>query len=772
MIRAIAPNQDFRTLTGLPNGDLLFAAPTPFEMDGEVLTGRGYNAVVLATTSEDTTTREMKYGPVPLGSAQLEPGEPTPKLPLMVWLRPNEPWQGSLIAAASATPFRDGYFSAEGFAHQRMLRILCDTLASADRLVLHRAGIQRANPLPEFTASQRLLWRGVCVFLVPVFLAGLAWKRGACTMRERASAKEHWTGSGLAGRAAGAGFGMLVTVAAVTNLGWRFDVSAGKVNRLSAATAELARKAVGDKAVRVTVYFSRPEHLPPEWRPRARSVKATLRTLRAAGAELDLTWIHPEDLSQAEREQLSQSGTTPTRLTSRGEEVTTARTFYSTIRLTSQNRTEFVRLNDSASFEQIEFRLAFAMWRLQTGRHPHVAFIADLPRLSPAEALEDFQMKGLFAPAGADVYSLARAALEQVGFRVTHIHHRNPEIPADADLIVWMQPRRNIRPLLDQVVLFLHRGGPVLIAAQHFNVQARQYQGTGFKNVYWPQPQTSDLDQYYFPKLGIELVREVLFDDLKAPLALQTQVNRSREQRDYLDQVSALPFMIRAASANFAGQHSITRGLGDQILPFPSFLRLDSELLAARSLRATPLITTSERTWAYPWKGGWLPEETLRDPGSAPSPTNHWLGRLPLAVLVEGRFPLPQKPFSEQTDDPGLGLSPTEGKAGKLFLLGCSHLFRNERFANSQFRADHLLLNTVSWLALNEDLATIATHRAMTRGLNYVAPEQRLCWRVVVLVAGPLAMLVFGLIWGFTRRGPLLTAKSGTLSSITPSSSS
>jgi len=240
---------------------------------------------------------------------------------------------------------------------------------------------------------------------------------------------------------------------------------------------------------------------------------------------------------------------TPTRLTSHGEEITTARTFYSTIRLALGDRTELVRLNDGASFEQIEFRLAFALWRLQTGRQPHIAFIADLPRLSPAEALEDFQKKSLLAPAGTDVYSLARAALEQAGFRVTHINHRNPNIPADVDLIVWLQPRRNIRPVLDQVVRFLHRGGRVLIAAQHFNVQARQYRGADFRSVYWPQPQAPDLDQYYFPKLGIELVREVLFDELKAPLALQTQVNRSREQRDYLNQVSALPFIIRAASA-------------------------------------------------------------------------------------------------------------------------------------------------------------------------------------------------------------------------------
>src|SRR5439155_2561599 len=107
LIRAIAPNQDFRTLKDLPNGDLFFAAPTPFELDAEMLAERGYKAVVLATTSEDITTRVMKYGLIPPDSTGLEPGEPAPKLPLIAWLRPNEPSHGSGIAAASATPFND-----------------------------------------------------------------------------------------------------------------------------------------------------------------------------------------------------------------------------------------------------------------------------------------------------------------------------------------------------------------------------------------------------------------------------------------------------------------------------------------------------------------------------------------------------------------------------------------------------------------------------------------------------------------------------------------
>jgi hypothetical protein len=74
---------------------------------------------------------------------------------------------------------------------------------------------------------------------------------------------------------------------------------------ISGATAELARRVAGDKAARVTACFSRPDHLPPKWRWGVRSVRATLRSLQAAGAKLDVVWIHPEDLSPAEREQLA-----------------------------------------------------------------------------------------------------------------------------------------------------------------------------------------------------------------------------------------------------------------------------------------------------------------------------------------------------------------------------------------------------------------------------------------------------------------------------------
>jgi hypothetical protein len=54
VLRCIAPNQDFRTLVGQPNGDLVFSVPTSWRVDGELLQARGLAAEVLASSSDET----------------------------------------------------------------------------------------------------------------------------------------------------------------------------------------------------------------------------------------------------------------------------------------------------------------------------------------------------------------------------------------------------------------------------------------------------------------------------------------------------------------------------------------------------------------------------------------------------------------------------------------------------------------------------------------------------------------------------------------------
>jgi hypothetical protein len=322
--------------------------------------------------------------------------------------------------------------------------------------------------------------------------------------------------------------------------------------------------------------------------------------------------------------------------------------------------------------------------------------------------------------------------------------------------------------MIDAMARLLHQGARVLLAAQHFNMQARQYRGTNFKTVYWPQPQTPDIDLYWFPELGIELVREVLFDELRTRRQMETQVNRNASRRDYERQASALPFLIRASAANFADD-PITTGIGDQSFAWGNRLRWDEARLAELGLEAEPLIRTSERTWSFGWKGGYLPDEVYRGLPEADSVAGEGtsaaevtvLGPQPLAARFRGTFPLPVEPIVREPEpDPETGAAPSRRlelpdrppAPGELVLVGGSELFKNANLMDPEFRADQLLVNAVVDLALEPELAAVATRRRVPRGLDWIDAATKRTWRAVVLAAGPVALVAFGLLRELWRR--------------------
>ncbi|MCI0589611.1 MAG: GldG family protein [Planctomycetes bacterium] len=762
LVRCIATDQDFRAWRNQPNGNLLFEVPTPFALDPEALEERGWRAEVLATSSDKSWVQPVPREPIPFAEVRPENGEAVPKQLLMVRLRTRDPWQGAVILCAASTPFRDGYLQGhEGVAHERLARVLADAFTANDRLVLARAGSLAVEPLPAMGAGARALWRGWTVLFLPAALLALALLRGAFSVRvERAprlAAGRALLAAGLLGALAA---GLLARAAGA--LGARADLSEFGRNELSRETRAIAARAT--EPIEAEIVFSSPERLPPSMRRWGKRVAEALGELRRAGARLSVRSVDPDDLGEAGRKALAAEGIEPFKATTKDEETTTVRTVYAALRLASRGRSETLRFPDAVSIENLEFRLAFALWRLETGRRPLVAFASDAPRLSPAEAW-DLQQAGFTPPSGTDVYGVARGLLEGCDFRVAHVNPRDPRPPENPDAFVWLQPRRDVSAAYDWLARYLHRGGRAFLAAQHFNVQARQFRGTGFKLVYWPQPQFPDVDLLYFPDLGIEVVREVLFDELKTRIAGEAQVNRSYARPDLEVQTSALPFLIRASAANFSKDSPLTRELGDQAFLWGAYVRTDEEKLRAVGLRARPLLTTSERTWSFAWKGGYLPEELLagppRDEGGEPA----WLGRVPLAVDVEGNFPEPFEPLKIQgkifpgatsepaATKPAFAATPP-GPPGRLLLVGCSEMFKNHRVLDPEFRADHLLLNAVASLALPGELAEVAARRPAQRGFDYVEPGDRIRWRGIVLAGFPAALAAFGLVRAAARRRP------------------
>lgn len=314
--------------------------------------------------------------------------------------------------------------------------------------------------------------------------------------------------------------------------------------------------------------------------------------------------------------------------------------------------------------------------------------------------------------------------------------------------------------MLQMTVERLAKGVPVMIAAQHFNIQARQYRTDSFRMVYWPQPQEPDINRVYFPQIGVDLVRDIVFDDRKANLPLETQVNRSSAEREYVQQESALPFFIRVSPDSTTGQskesmHPLMRGLGDCVMPFASAIKLDHARLDALNLRATTILHTSNRSWPYQWTGGWLPDEILHFDWNDEAQSIQKVGSFPLAVLLEGQFPLPATSMATRPADDVSPVTlvepPADLPASRLLLLGCSEMFKNDRITHEEFRADHILINAATWLALPPDLAELAMQRQVSPGLPMIDTQQRMTWRAAVLLAGPMLMIVFALFWHTIR---------------------
>src|SRR5262245_39262640 len=767
-IRCIAPNQDFHRFNTQPNGTLLFRAPSPFTPMPARLSELGWTAEVLATSSDGTwIDPEPSLQPVALASLERREDEAAPKQALIVGLRHDHPWRGELVFLAAETPFADGFYSREHVAHRRLPDVLLKETTSSARLVLSAIDLAAPEPLPPFTAAARLAWRTFGIALPVVLLLLLVHGRGL----GRGSIDLGRTllrAGKAAALPAGALVVLLVLVRAARAVDAGLDLTAARANELSDAAGTIAVRAGAAGEIAATLYLSEAEQLPPPLRAPARELERKLAAFQHAGARLALERVVPESLDEPARKALEKRGIGSEVGATDDDGVTRVTRFACALRLARGDREVVLAFPDARSFERLEFRLAFALERLGGRAAPRVAFASDVPRLSAAEAYE-YQKQGLFAPSGTDVFALARASLARNDLEVEHVNPRSPVMPEKFDVLVWLQPRRSIEPMLDQAVRYLVGGGKLVLAAQHFKLLSQQFRGGDFTPKLWPQPQNPDLEHLYFPELGIELVREVLFDALNIPIATESQVTGRRGGRDFERQDSALPFQIRLSAAGLA-PHPMTKGLGDQAFLWANFIRLDAARLAALGIRATPLAFSSRETWSYAWTGGWIPDELLHGPAAIEKSSGAGtLGPLPLAVLFEGSFPKPEKPMRlnpppppkpEGADAPGGEAAPAEppeplwpaSAPGELVLLGDSQFLENGWLGSEEFRGDQFLWNLVANMVFEGELAELATRTRTPPGFGLVEPRTRLLWRGAVVAAGPLALLLCALGFAALRR--------------------
>ena len=728
-LRNLPAFRDFRPFRTPARGGLSFTAASPLRVDPRRAAAAGYRAHVAATTTEHAWVRPLPEGE--FGLEDLAQDWPVPKQNLMVLLTPEDPWAGQLLVLASASPFRDEILDQAGYGHAVFVRDLARTFADPERLARQRVDRGRPASLPVLSGASRVGWRLAVAGLVPLLWAGLAFR----TLRGSVRPGGRYRPAPGPALAAGAG----VVAVALLFLALRgplshvrWDLTASGVHTPEASVVSALRSRSGE--LRAELVLSPRSQLPLDVRAVADRLEAIL-----SGAGVEVAVRHPVE-GRA-------SGVPAFEVERVWQDTSVTTEIHSGLVLHQDGRSTTIPRLDGHTGAHLDFLLAAALKRLDEGRAPVLTVISDLPRLSPAEALEDYQKKGLSAPQGVDVYARAKQLLREYGYDVRHVPLREPVFPERPGGVIWFQPRRDSTPVLTWLSRHLARGGRAVVAMQHFNIQQRQYRGTGFGTVHWPQPQFQDFDRY-LKLFGVEQVREVLMDRSRHHLELDTQVNRTAV-REYDPQRVALPFLIRALGSNHSRSSPVTGRLGDLLFIWGNRFRVDVDALGEAGLRAEVLATTTDRAWSYDWSGNWLPPEVLRGGGYLPGPQS-------LALTLEGRFPAVE---AVDTEGGGTRLEPRPvdgARDGWMLLLGCSEMFRNHRLFSAGFAHDQLLLNAAAMAAHGPGMAALQGRaRAPARGFPAQDSGARASWRLAVVGGAPLALALAGL-WRRRRilRGP------------------
>ena len=731
-LRNLPAFRDFRRMNTPARGGLSFVAASALQIAPLRVAQSGFQAEIVATTTEHA--RVLPLPSAPFTDSDLASSIGVPKQNLMVLLSPADTWSGQLLVLASSAPFRDGIISQSGYGHTVFINDLVRSFASADRLVRLRTSSRMPAVLQPTSLSQRLFWRIVAIAAVPVLLSivgVLRYRRGG-NSQGLLLVGTRWSIAHLAYGGIGLALAILLATGLLSSLD-RFGIDFTRDQLNTPASGLQGLLDDGGDGLEVDYLLSPRSHLPPG----IRSVERRVRSMLAA-LDVEVTTLHPEMRPDAERQQFVNSGVRPFEVERVLHDTVISSQSWSGLRLRRDGHTAVIRRLDERTIEHFDFLFTAAVRRLTSASSSHVAVVSDLPRLSPAEALEDYQKKGLSAPRGADVYSRLKSLLGDYGYRVEHVNPRDPVLPRDADAVLWLQPRRDSGPVILQLGDYLAGGGQTIVAMQHFNIQQRQYRGTGFQTVYWPQPQFQDFDRY-LRLIGVEQVREVLMDRTRHHLKLDTQVNRTAV-REYDAQQVALPFLIRSVNAFYSDASPITRSLGDMLFIWGNRFDMHDEELRQHGLTSRTLISTSDQSWSYGWQGGFLAEAVFNPTALLPGPQT-------LVVQLEGRFPRVE--FVE--DDEGrerLAVAPSPGsKQGTLLLVGSSEMFKNDYLFAQGFQHDQFLLNVLAQTVHGTDMASLQSRHRRPHGFHYVPASAKLWWRFIVIAGGPILLLGLLMLW-------------------------
>jgi hypothetical protein len=277
------------------------------------------------------------------------------------------------------------------------------------------------------------------------------------------------------------------------------------------------------------------------------------------------------------------------------------------------------------------------------------------------------------------------------------------EVPADADLLFWIEPRAAGPRHAAALRALLARGGSAVVAGSELAAELSPHAVT-FARTPFPTG--------LYRELGLAPVEGIAFDAAsKGPAALLRSIGTQQD------------FRALGRPPN-----------GTLLFAAPTAFEPDPERLAELGLSMTALASAPETTRIRPWTPDPVLEEALRDPGDAARAP-----RLPLLALLA----------PDRNGDPW---------RGSLVVAAASSPFSDEYLRPGPFAHEELLSTLVASLASPDRLAAEAAGPPGSPRVPELSATARDAWRAAVVLLVP-ALLAIPLLARGRRPGVRVRAR-------------
>ncbi len=536
--------------------------------------------------------------------------------------------------------------------------------------------------------------------------------------------------------------------------GARLDMTSDKLFTMSPAAAEILKGL--QVPVQVKLYITPDDKMPTQLRTLERDVTEQMRNFeQVADGMLEFTVYNPQDDEEMQAA-LGAKGIRPFQVQSVEKDEMGIKLIWSALTIAYKDKPEEILPQLlPQNLPGLEQDIIGPVYRLTRDRTPRVAVFGPKKEVDQQTAMMYLQ-QGMQPPAPQEQYARISELLGQGHYEAVSVDlTKESPIPDDVDCLIVMA----ITPLNERQVFeinrAMHRGLPVILGIQAHEYGYSPAQGGGWTIT--GQARDTGLESM-LTAFGVTVGEDHFMDSAMETIDLPREVNLGGLRMQTREPVK-VPLQISVTESQMDQDSPLTNRIGSVFYLWGTPLNRDETTLAANGLTATSLINSSDNCWSEVWTEGPLLGDMLNPNGK------QMLGAQPLGLMIEGQFPdtfegreVPAWPVAATPDgQPADPLAagpdipqPVTAQPGRMFVIGSAKMFDDNILAAQQNAL--LLLNAVDYLAGSHELLSIRSKSLTQRVIKPVEANQKLAWRLFVVLLVPIGISVFGFMRAGMRR--------------------